>query len=581
MDIKAFEIKMTKTDISYNELLLAIAQALEAAITYHKEGKLSEAENLYHKILEKQPNHPDATHNLGILHIQTHNPLKALPLFLRSLEVNPKHKQYWFSYINALVQVGDFEKVIQNIQRASQNGVNEEEIDIFLKSLNINNPDHSSLKALIAAFHEGRYKDVEILSLALIEKYPLNGDAWKVMGAGLIEMGRIAEALIPLQKAVTLLPNDFEAHNNMGAILKILSRPGDAEVSLRKALKINPACAEAHSNLGDTLVALYRMEEAIICYRDAINIKPSLIAAHKGQATALQNLVPLWHIPMMNDTIRNEAYYDALRTVITPKSNVLEIGTGSGLLSMMAARLGANSVTTCEAEPIIANMAKDIIADNGLNHCIKVIAKKSTDVIIGEDLPQHADILVSEILSSGLLGEFVLSSIEDAKRRLLKPGCRIIPSSSSIMIALFGGNDISKNIAVNDVCGFNLYKFNNLVPKLQSISRNDLKVEMLSADIEAFHFDFDNPIDATSESKILRIPVTVPGRCLGFIQWIRLGMYSNAVFENHPLVKSPASAWTHQVYRLNSPVDLKPGQIVIISAAHNRVTSWFDLLGIE
>ena len=562
-------------------MLLAIGKNLEEGIACHKAGKLANAENHYLAILESQPTHPDANHNLGILLIQTNNPLKALPLFVRALEVNPKQKQYWLSYINALVQIGDFDKVIQIIQTARESGLNEDDINTFLKSLNVKNPDNDSLKALITAFQEGRYKDAEILAMALIESFPLNGDAWKVLGAILIEMRRTAEALIPLQKAATLLPNDFEAHNNLGVILKILKRPGEAEISLRKALKINPDCAEAHSNLGDTLTALYRIEEAIVCYRDAINIKPSLIEAHKGQSTALQNLVPLWHVPMMNDTIRNEAYYDALRAVITSKSNVLEIGTGSGLLSMMAARLGANSVTTCEAEPIIANMAKDIITDNELNHRIKVIAKKSCDVFIGEDFPQQADILVSEILSSGLLGEYVLSTIEDAKRRLLKPDCRIIPASSSIMIALFGGNDISKNIVVNDVCGFNLHKFNNLVPKLQSISRNDLKIEMLSADVEAFRFDFDNPIDATAESKILRIPVTASGRCLGFIQWIRLGMLTDLIFENHPMVKSPASAWTRQVYTLNSPVDLKLGQEAIISASHNRVTSWFDLLGIE
>ena len=104
---------------------------------------------------------------------------------------------------------------------------------------------------------------------------------------------------------------------------------------------------------------------------------------------------------------------------------------------------------------------------------------------------------------------------------------------------------------------------------------------MLSADVEAFRFDFDIPIDAKAESKILRIPVSAPGRCLGFIQWIRLGMQNDIVFENHPLVKSSASAWTRQVYTLNSPVDLKLGQVAIISAAHNRVTFWFDLLGIE
>jgi protein arginine N-methyltransferase 7 len=562
-------------------MTLSINQALEKANTCLKDGKFSDSENYYLAILEIQPDHPDANHNLGILHIQTQNPYKSLPFFLRAIEKNPNQNQYWVSYLHALIQVGDFDKTLQVIQSARQSGLTEDEIDSLLKTLNLNNPDYISLDELVEAFQDGKYKEAETLALKLLESYPFYGYAWKILGAALIEMGRITEAPIPLQKAVILLPNDFEAHNNFGVILVSLRRPMEAEVSLRQALKINPASAEAHSNLGDTLTALHRIEEALACYHDAINIKPSLICAQRGQATALQNLVPQWHIPMMNDTIRNKAYHDALRAVITSKSNVLEIGTGSGLLSMMAARLGANSVTTCEAEKIIATIAKNIIAENELNDLIKVIDKKSTDVLVGVDLPQQADILVSEIFSSGLLGEFVLSSIEDAKRRLLKPSCKIIPASSSIMIALFGGNDICKNIAVNDVCGFNLSSFNNIVPKLQSIYRNDLNIEILSADVEAFRFDFDNPIDAKAESKILRIPVTAPGRCLGFIQWIRLEMINDIVFENHPLVKSPASGWTHQVYRINSPVDLKLGQVAIISATHNRVTSWFDLLSIE
>jgi type III protein arginine methyltransferase len=129
---------------------------------------------------------------------------------------------------------------------------------------------------------------------------------------------------------------------------------------------------------------------------------------------------------MMNDSPRNDAYFAALQNAVTPDTHVLEIGTGSGLLAMMAARLGARQVTTCEVVAEIAETARAIVADNGLAPPVTVIGKKSTKLEIGTDMEERADLLVSEILSSEFLGEGVLGSIEDAKRRLLKPG----PASS-------------------------------------------------------------------------------------------------------------------------------------------------------
>jgi len=81
---------------------------------------------------------------------------------------------------------------------------------------------------------------------------------------------------------------------------------------------------------------------------------------------------------------------------------------------------------------LIAATAKRVIADNGLSHRINVLAKVSNDLKVGAELEHQADILVSEVLSSELLGEHVLPSIEEARRRLLKPGGRVIPASGSV-----------------------------------------------------------------------------------------------------------------------------------------------------
>ena len=83
---------------------LTIEQALQQGVTAHKEGKLEEAERLYRTILQSQPLHPDANHNLGVLTVSVNKADVALPLFKTALEANPKIEQFWLSYIDALIK---------------------------------------------------------------------------------------------------------------------------------------------------------------------------------------------------------------------------------------------------------------------------------------------------------------------------------------------------------------------------------------------------------------------------------------------------------------------------------------------
>ena len=72
---------------------LTIEQALQQGITAHKEGKLKDAERLYRIILQSQPLHPDANHNLGVLAVSANKVDAALPLFKTALEANPRIKR--------------------------------------------------------------------------------------------------------------------------------------------------------------------------------------------------------------------------------------------------------------------------------------------------------------------------------------------------------------------------------------------------------------------------------------------------------------------------------------------------------
>ena len=89
---------------------LTIEQALRQGVTAHKDGKLRDAERLYRAILQSQPAHPDANHNLGVLALSINKTKEALPLFKTAIEANPKIEQFWLSYIEALIKEQQFDE---------------------------------------------------------------------------------------------------------------------------------------------------------------------------------------------------------------------------------------------------------------------------------------------------------------------------------------------------------------------------------------------------------------------------------------------------------------------------------------
>ncbi|MFH1217996.1 MAG: tetratricopeptide repeat protein [Pseudomonadota bacterium] len=463
---------------------------------------------------------------------------------------------------------------------------------------------------------QGRIGEAEERYRTALVLKPDFAEAHNNLGNALKEQGRIGEAEESYRKALVLKPDFAEAHNNLGNILKDSGQLVDAEASYRYALTLKEDYVEALANLGNTLLKLDRLKKAEAIYRQALEKEPDNASVHSGLGDVLLKLgrsgdaiaryrqgielapadikarswlnhvlsqmVPLWHVPMMNDRLRNDAYYEALRSAITTDSHVLEIGTGSGLLAMMAAKFGARNVTTCEAVSEIAAIARDIVAKNGFASSVKVISKMSTKMEIGVDMEDRADLLVSEILSSEFLGEGVLSSIEDAKRRLLKPQARIIPAGGTIQFALFAGADIERNIRVDGYEGFDLTKFNEIVAQKQYVSRADLNIELLTDDTSSFFFDFQHTdLFPKNERKIIEVPVRKPGRCCGIIQWIRLDMGDSIVFENHPLMKNTATSWQHCAYVFRTPLEILPGQTAVISAVHNGETPWFFFEGMK
>jgi predicted TPR repeat methyltransferase len=314
-------------DTSPQQTAQAIEQALHQAVAQHQAGQLDIAGKLYRAILQLEPNHPEANHNLGVISVQSKQPVAGLSHFMAALEADPARGQYWLSYIDALFQAGRKEEAGQVLEIARQQGLQGDEIEalarllekqpvsVLKKALPVaaaishnskkgagtkpgkqekstghkgKEPSLQEKNAVVALFNDGRYPDVATLASAMTQNFPRYGFGWKVLGVALKRMGRYDEALLPMQKAVELLPNDAEAYGNLGANLQDLGRLSEAEDVLKRALKINPNDAGVLCNLGITLQSQGRLDEAEGSYRQALRIKPDFAEVHGSLAAILQ-----------------------------------------------------------------------------------------------------------------------------------------------------------------------------------------------------------------------------------------------------------------------------------------------------
>ncbi len=129
------------------------------------------------------------------------------------------------------------------------------------------------------------------------------------------------------------------------------------------------------------------------------------------------------HIELLEDRQRTSAFIAAIAAAVRPGDVVVDLGTGTGILAMAAARAGARKVYAIESSRF-AETTRRIVEVNGLANTIEVVARWSHEI----QLPEPGDVLISEIIGNDPFGEGVLRFMPDAVRRLLRPGARVLPS---------------------------------------------------------------------------------------------------------------------------------------------------------
>jgi hypothetical protein len=400
--------------------------------------------------------------------------------------------------------------------------------------------------------------------------------------------GQLAEAEDVCNAILVRTPNDGATNHLLGMIWFRQGKTVAARDLLARLSASPGATPEVHNNYGLVLKAVGENDAAIVAFKRALALDPELSDATINFKRACREIVPAWHFAMMADKPRNDAYQAAIERAVLGR-RVLDIGTGAGLLAMMAARAGADSVISCEMVGVIAERARDIIALNGLSGRITVIDKASSELAVGRGLPERAQVLVTEVFSSSLIREGVLPTIEHAHQQLLTDDAIVIPQAASAMGYLIGGPVIEGMLFAGCSNGFDLSQFDDFAPSSMYAALDGVPHKVLSDDAELLRFDLRAKFFPIARQQVA-VAATHAGNCAGVAQWIRLELDENTCYENRPAPNSAAQprqtsepalhypcGWTHVLYRFPKLIRVEPGDIVKFAVTHDRRHFTIDL----
>ncbi|KAJ3518164.1 hypothetical protein NLJ89_g28 [Agrocybe chaxingu] len=151
------------------------------------------------------------------------------------------------------------------------------------------------------------------------------------------------------------------------------------------------------------------------------------------------------HAVMIQDKVRTSTYAHFILTnpALFRDAIVLDVGCGTGILSLFAARAGAKRVIAVDASNI-AEKAEKIVKVNGFENVITVVRGKIENISLPQGIDK-VDVIISEWMGYALLYESMLDSVLVARDRFLRPGGVMAPSQCKMMLGLCDGSEIYKD----------------------------------------------------------------------------------------------------------------------------------------
>jgi protein arginine N-methyltransferase 1 len=264
------------------------------------------------------------------------------------------------------------------------------------------------------------------------------------------------------------------------------------------------------------------------------------------------------HRLMLRDRQRNRQFATAIAQVVKSGDVVIDLGAGTGFLAMAAARAGAQRVYAIEAADI-AGLGREITEHNGFGKIVRWIAQPSTEVT----LSQRADVLVSEIFGSHPFEENAHEFIRDARKRLLKPGARIVPRAVRVFVAAanFSAQRDDWDLFAAPIEGFDFSRLRSFA--IESMYAHE-GAELLSPAILLEEVELGGDTKSR-RMQHAELTVTQAGELSGLVQWFELDLADGVQLSTAP--DQPRTHWRQIFYPLREPRPVQAGERLRVEIA--------------
>jgi precorrin-6B methylase 2 len=339
--------------------------------------------------------------------------------------------------------------------------------------------------------------------------------------------------------------------------------------------------------LGDAIDRLEREHAQSTDFAPILNVlnmlieESALVSPKPERAPTSGWADPVEHARMLYDERRTGDYLAALAAAVRPDDVVLDIGTGSGVLALAAARAGARSVYAVEASDI-AEVAERVFVLNGVRDQVTLLPGWSRVI----ELPEQADLLVAEVIGNEPLEEEILETMLDARRRLLKPGARMIPHALTLLVRpvllpeaevrqrTFGGSAVERWRTLYGI-DFTPLLEAAIPGPTHTITEGEVvatwppvgpPVELARVDLTTFA---EPSVQASTD-----LVVEPPGQVNGIALTFRAELYQSYSHTLDPWTW-PASSWATSVWVLSDPIEVG-ADFVLRVEYHRRIPGVLD-----
>lgn len=239
--------------------MATITEALLAAFDHHQAGRLNEAATLYARILDADPEQPEAAQLLGVLYAQAGHAGQGARLLRRSLASRPDSAGGQSNLAGALQTLGDPAGADAAYRRALR-------LDPALTDA------HASRAGALRAL--GRVEEAAASAARALALDPTHADALVNRADSLLALRRAPAAEAAARRALAVRDGFAAARMTLGSTLAAQNRWGEAEAAYRAALGLDPRLGEAWENLGSLLAKLGRFDESLAAFAEAEALRP-------------------------------------------------------------------------------------------------------------------------------------------------------------------------------------------------------------------------------------------------------------------------------------------------------------------